>query len=175
MFWYFFIAIFLFTLLWIMLVPVIIFLNTGEGRYFITLPGIFKASVVQDDALFMIRGSVFFIPYRFHPFDRKNRNRKEKEEKSPRKKSSFKLRNGMKMGRNMLHAFRIRKLYLNIDTDDFSLNAWLIPVFSAVNSENIRLKANFDGEASLLLDLRTSLGALLWAIIKTKYKSRFNQ
>jgi hypothetical protein len=158
-----------------MFAPVIIFLNTGEGRYFINLPGIFKASVVPDDALFMIRGWVFFIPYRIRPFGRKKKKRKEKEEKSPRKKPSFNLRNGMNMGRNMLHAFRIRKLHLNIDTDDFSLNAWLIPVFSAVNSENIRLKANFEGQAFMLLDLRTSLGALLWALIRTKYQSRFNQ
>jgi len=81
----------------------------------------------------------------------------------------------MNMGRNILHAIRVRKLHLNIDTNDFTLNAWLIPVFSAVNSENIRLQANFEGEASLLLDLRTSLGALLWAMIKTKYKSMLNQ
>lgn len=158
-----------------MLAPVIIFLNTAEGSYFITLPGIFKASVVPDDDLFMIRGSVFFIPYHYHPFGRKNEKQKAEEEKSPRKKRSFKLRGGMKMGREILHAFRIRKLHLNIDTDDFTLNAWLIPVFSAVNSENIRLQANFEEETSMLLDLRTSLGALLWAVVKTKYNSRFNQ
>jgi len=75
----------------------------------------------------------------------------------------------------MLHAMRIRKLHLDVDTDDFTLNAWLIPVFSAVNSENIRLQANFEGNATLLLDLRTSLGALIWAFLKSKYNSTSNQ
>ncbi len=79
------------------------------------------------------------------------------------------------MGKNLLHAFRIRKLHLNIDTDDYALNAWLIPVFSAVNSENIRLQANFEGDASMQLDLRTRLGALLWAFLLTKYNSMLNQ
>jgi len=115
MFWYLFIAIVLLTLLWILLVPVIIFLNTGESKYFITLPGIFKASVIPDNGLFLIRGSVFFIPYRFNPFGRKRTKQKENKEKSPRKKRSFKFLGGMNMGRNMLHAFRIRKLHLNIE------------------------------------------------------------
>ncbi|MFO7669171.1 MAG: hypothetical protein R6W31_05900 [Bacteroidales bacterium] len=175
MFWYFFIVIILFTLLWIMLGPVIIFINTGEGRYSVALPGIFRASVIQAEEWFMVRGSVFFIPYRFNPFGRKRKKQKDQLKKSPRKKRSLMSPVGMNLGRNMLQAFRIRKLHLNIDTDDFTLNAWLIPVFSAVNSDNIRLQANFEGEASMLLDLRTRMGALLWAIIKTKYKSMLNQ
>ncbi len=175
MFWYILIALILFTLLWLLLGPVIIFVNTEKDAYSVALPGIVKASVYPKDGLFLIKGSVFFIPYRFNPFGRRSKKSLKQKEKSPRKKRSFKLRGGMNMGRNILHAIRIRKLHLNVDTNDFTVNAWLIPVFSAVNSENIRLQANFEGEASLLLDLRTSLGALLWAMIKTKYKSMLNQ
>ena len=66
-------------------------------------------------------------------------------------------------------AFRIKKLKVDIDTDDFTLNAWLIPVFSAVNSENIHLQVNFTGRQFLLLDLRITLGTFLWHMIKTKF------
>jgi len=175
MFWYILIALILLTLLWLLLGPVIIFVDTDENTYSAALPGIVKASLVPKDDLFMIRGSVFFIPYHFNPFGKRSKNSLKQKERPLRKKRSFKLRGGMKMGRNLLHAFRIRKLQLNIDTNDFTLNAWLIPVFSAVNSENIRLQANFEGEATLLLDLRTRMGALLWAMIKTKYKSMLHQ
>lgn len=69
----------------------------------------------------------------------------------------------------MVKAIRIKRFYLNIDTDDFLLNAQLIPIFTAINQgRNIRMTANFQGEASLLMDVRTSLGALLLAYIKTK-------
>lgn len=71
-------------------------------------------------------------------------------------------------------AFRIRRLEADIDTDDFTLNAWLVPVFSMVNRENIHLQANFEGYNSLVLDLRVTLGALLWILIRTKYKSIIN-
>jgi hypothetical protein len=175
MFWYILLALILLMLMWLLLGPVIIFVNSEENTYSVVLPGFVKASVVPENGLFIIRGSIFFIPWRFNPFGRKSKKNLDQKEKSPRKKRSLKLRGGMNMGRNILHAFRIRKLHLNIDTDDFTLNAWLVPVFSAVNSENIRLQANFEGEATLLLDLRTRLGALLWAMIKTKYKSMLNQ
>jgi len=78
------------------------------------------------------------------------------------------------MMRGALRAFRIKRLEADIDTDDFTLNAWLVPAFSMVNGENIRLKVNFEGHQSLLLDLRVTLGALLWMIITTKYKSYIN-
>ena len=161
--------------MWILLGPVIIFVNTEKNKYSVGLPGIFKASIVPNEELFIVKGSVFFVPYHFNPFDRKRKKPRKPKEKSSAKKRSINLKGGWKLGRNVMHAFRIRKLYMDIDTDDFTLNAWLIPAFSAVNSENIRLQSNFEGKASMLLDLRTSFGAVLWAFIKTKYKSLLNQ
>jgi len=75
---------------------------------------------------------------------------------------------------SMIRSIRIRKLTLEIDTDDFLLNAWLVPLFSLMNSENIQMRVNFGGSSSLLLDLRGRLGNLLWIVISTKYKSFLN-
>ena len=175
MFWYVLISLILLTLLWILLGPIIIFVNTENNKYSVGLPGIFKVSAVPNEELFIVKGSVFFIPYRFNPFGRKRKKPRKPKEKTKAKKRSFKLTEGWELGKNIMHAFRIRKLHMDIDTDDFTLNAWLIPAFSTVNSENIRLQANFEGRASVLLDLRTRIGDVLWALIKTKYKSLLNQ
>ena len=86
----------------------------------------------------------------------------------------MKLSDAMKMGKGIVRSFRIRNLYLNIDTDDFMLNAWLIPLFSTMNYGNVQMNVNFEGTASLLLHIRTRLGALIWAFIKTKYSTMFN-
>ena len=177
MIWIILISVITATLLWIVLGPVIIFLDTQENRYYLNLPGIFKAAVVPAGELFHIRGWIFFIPFRFDPFSGKKRRRKKKIRESGeprRKKRSMKLSQGIKMGRAVMRSFRIRRLGLNIDTDDFMLNAQLVPVFSAINSQNIRMEVNFEGNASLLLDLRTRLGSLLWAFTRNKYKSMFN-
>jgi hypothetical protein len=127
--------------------------------------------VVPDEGLFHIRIWVFFIPFKFNPFGGK----KEKRKKKPRENKKIRWRSGnIRMMKGALHAFRVRRLEADIDTDDFTLNAWLVPVFSMVNGENIRLQVNFEGHQSLLLDLRVTLGALLWILIKTKYKSTIN-
>ncbi len=175
MFWYILISLILLTLLWILLGPIIIFVNSEGNKYSVGLPGIFKASIVPNEELFIVKGSVFFVPYCFNPFGRKRKKPRKPKEKSTAKKRSFNFKEGWGLGKNILHAFRIKKLHMDIDTNDFTLNAWLIPAFSAVNSENIRLQANFEGRATVLLDLRTRIGAVLWAFIKTKYISMLNQ
>ena len=68
---------------------------------------------------------------------------------------------------DLIGSFRIKELQLEIDAEDPVLNAWLVPVFSIVNSENIQMRVNFEGSSSLVLDLRTRLGALLWIFIKS--------
>ena len=171
MIWYILISLLLIFLMWLLLVPVILYTNTQRNRYLLTLPGIFRVLVVPDNGLFYIRGWILFIPFRFNPFKPKRKKEREK----PRKKKKFKWRSGnLRMMRGALRAFRVKRLEADIDTDDFTLNAWLVPAFSMVNSENIRLQVNFEGHQSLVLDLRVTLGALLWMIITTKYKSYIN-
>jgi hypothetical protein len=158
--------------MWIMLVPVILYTNTSRNRYFLSLPGIFKAVVVPEDGLFRIRGWIFFIPFKFNPFEqrrKKGRKKKEKTRTRKKKKRPWRLSN-LRTMRGALRSFRIKRLEADIDTDDFTLNAWLVPVFSAVNGENVHLQVNFEGHQSLLMDLRVTLGSILWNIIRAKYR-----
>ncbi len=174
MIWYIVISFMLAFLLWILLGPVILFLNTHTKRYFLGLPGIFKVAVVPSEALFHIRGWIFFIPYKYDPFQGKKEKGKEKPVRREWMRGLVKLRGSSQMLIDTTHAFRIRKLHLDLDTDDFMLNAWLVPVFSQVSSGHIRMRVNFEGTSSLILDVRTRLGSLLWILIKHKYKSFFN-
>jgi hypothetical protein len=173
MIWMIPIAILVLLLLWILLVPVIVFLDTDRNRYHITLPGIFRAVALPADGMFRIRIWVFFIPFTFNPF-RSNPEKKQKERKKKKPTAGRRLKGSLGKGKLAIRALRaitIRKLELDIDTDDFILNAWLIPVFSAVNSGNIRMRANFEGQASLLFDLRVHLGQMLWIMITNKIRS----
>lgn len=172
MIWYILISLLVIFIFWLLLVPVILYTNTDRNRYLLTMPGIFRAVVVPYEGLFRIRGWILFIPFKFNPF----KQGKRKEEHKPRKKRKKRIwkSGNFRTMSGALRAFRIRRLEADIDTDDFSVNAWLVPVFSAVNRENIRLQVNFEGHHSLLLDLRVSLGAILWSIIRAKYKSYIN-
>ena len=58
---------------------------------------------------------------------------------------------------------------MDIDTDDFMLNAWLVPAFSAGNNgRNVPMQVNFEGNMFLDLDLRTRLASLAWILIKNR-------
>ncbi len=168
MIWYILISLFLVFLLWLLFVPVIIYTDTGRNRYLLTLPGIFRAVVVPEEDLFHIRGWIFFIPFKFNPFQKRKRRQKAK---SGSKKKKNRRSGNIKMMTGAMRAFRIRKLEADIDTDDFTMNAFLVPVFSRINGENIRLQINFEGHYSLVLDLRVTLGAMLRIMILTRYKS----
>jgi len=173
MIWYVLISLLVVFVFWLLLVPVIIYTDTNRNRYLLTLPGIFRAVVVPHEGLFHIKGWIFFIPFKFNPFEQKKRKGEKKSVKKKKKKRLWKSGRVRTM-KGALRAFRIKQLEAEIDTDDFTLNAWLVPVFSAVNQENVHLQVNFEGNQSLLLDLRVTLGALLWSIIKTKYSLNIN-
>jgi hypothetical protein len=177
MFWLIPISIFLLLIVWILLVPVILFINTEKNRYAATLRGVFHVAVIPSDGLFLIKGWILFIPFKFNPFRprrkksrRKPRSKKRKKKKGTLQKLSNNRRN-LSMFRKLLGAFKIKKLQLNVDTEDFTLNAWLIPLFSYVNSEHVLMQVNYTGTAKLLLDLRIRIGTLIWIFMKYKFKS----
>ena len=177
MFWIILISVIIATLMWILLGPVILCINTENNRYFLSLPGILSTAVVPDNKLFHLRVWIFFIPFTIHPFRLKERKKKTVGKKansgsriSKKNKKPFDISRGMKMGQDVLKVVRVRTLRLDIDTDDFLLNSWLIPAFSALNTNNIQMQVNFEGNASFLLDVRTTLGSLIWTFIKHKYK-----
>lgn len=73
------------------------------------------------------------------------------------------------MIRSVPGAIRVRRLWLDADTDDFMLNVWLIPAFAAINNNrNIRMQVNFEGYLFMDLDLRTRIISLLWTVIKNR-------
>ena len=166
MFWIIPVILFMALLLWVLLFPVIFMINTDRNSYYVTLPGVFKAAAVPDKELFHIRAWIFFVPIRFNPFRRRKKKSAGDHLKKPKRKKSRKRSINLRMFRAVFHAFRIRKLHLNLDTDDFILNARLIPLFSAVNNERVLLQSNFEGTASLHLDMRVRLGRLLWILIR---------
>lgn len=165
MFWYIFISLIILFLFWLLLMPVILYTDTTRNRYVVTLPGVIRIRLIPSETLFYIRAWIFFVPFRFDPFRAKKRKNRTKEKKK-RKRRSFKV-SGLSP---VLGAIRIRKLEGDLDTGDFSLNAWLIPAFSLANGGNIDMQVNFTGKVSLVLDLRTRIGTLLWNYSRYRYQ-----
>ena len=173
MFWVVPLILVLLIILWILLVPVMILVHTDAGRYTLSLPGLFTARAVTGEDFFLIKGWILLIPYRFNPFKKRKQKRKKKEAPGEKKKRFKFPKGGAGMAIDAVRTIRVKKLELDLDTDDFLLNAWLVPVFSVINLPNTRLHVNFKGESTFLLDMRIRLGALIWVFIRNRYKSFF--
>jgi hypothetical protein len=169
MIWYILIIFFIAILTWIVLGPVILKLNTDRNQYQLMLPGVIKARVLTSQDLIHIRGWIFFVPFRLD-LSKLNKGRgKKRGEKDKKKKKTRKRSGSLRMIRSIPGAFQIRRLWLDLDTDDFMLNVWLIPSFSALNKHrNIQMQVNFEGHLFMDLDLRTRIASLLWVIIKNR-------
>jgi hypothetical protein len=169
MIWYILITLFIILLTWLLVGPIILKLNTEQNHYQLMLPGIINARVVPSEGLSTIRGWIFFVPFRLDLSKLKRGKGKKKEEKDKKKKKVRNTMKGVRMIRSVPGAFRVRRLWMDLDTDDFMLNAWLIPVFSTLNNErNIQMQVNFEGKLSMDLDLRTRMGSWLYIIRKNR-------
>jgi hypothetical protein len=169
MIWYTLIILLITFLTWILLGPVILRLNSDRNQYQLVLPGVIKASVVPSQDLVHIKGWIFFIPFRIDLSKLISGRGKKREEKDKKRKKTRKRSGSLRMIRSVPDAFQIRRLWLDLDTDDFMLNVWLIPSFSALNTHrNIHMQVNFEGHLFMDLDLRTRIASLLWLIIKNR-------
>ena len=155
-------------LLWILFGPLIIRIDSENHTYSLSLPGIFKASAVPDDDLFYVRARIFFIPVKIKPFNRTVKESKPVKRKQRDLTKSFQA--GMMALKELVQSFSMKALRLNIDTDDFTLNSQLVPVFSVINTSRTRMTVNYQGDTSIYLILKNRMASLIWIGIKFLYR-----
>jgi len=173
MIWAIVIGIFLLLLSWLLFTPLFLYVNTKEKKYSVGLKGIINFRFLPDDhQLFKIRITIVFYPFNFYPLQQK----KEKTKTDPKVKKPAKKKIGLgyraiwlflKISRKTLRSFKLKKLYLNIDTDDAITNAYLIPVFANLHRKNIKLFVNYTGELKMIINVENNIFRMLVVTIQT--------
>lgn len=167
MIWYILIALFILLLTWILIAPVMMVINTERQQYMFSLPGVLTAYIIYRNDRIYIRGWIFFIPVSIDPM--KMRRRKKRSEEKVERKKRKKRKSRPSFGRMISkasRAIRLRRFELDLDTDNFPLNAQLVPLFSLANSnQHINMSVNFEGRLFLHLDVRTRVVAILWMML----------
>lgn len=120
-------------LLYLLFVPIIIFVDTDQRAYFVQLKGLAKASVEGDQREIMrIRLDALFTHFYFYPLRKRSKSKsKTKKVSTDRKKSLAKtkskwLRYGQ-IGRRIIQSFQFKKFQVVVDTGDCIQNARLYP------------------------------------------------
>jgi hypothetical protein len=156
-------------LCWILFAPLIMRVDTETENYSVSLPGIFKARVIQDETEVYFRIHILFIPLNIRPSRFAGGEPRMQQKREISITSNLKYR--MMAFRDLVRSFRIKQLYVNVDTEDWVLNANLAPILMLTNTDRISLHVNFMEENSLIIDIRNRLANFLWTGIKYKYRT----
>lgn len=144
--------------------PIVVYIDTEQNRY-----AVFQFPVLS----FFLQVDRHALTPRFRllginiPLRKKERSkseiRKKKEKKSRYKKSIHAWRFLME---RILQSFTIKRVVLDLDTDDVILNAQLVPLFLYASGGARKLSTNFNGRAYLHLHLLNRPSRLLWIFIQ---------
>ena len=156
------ISILLFLIIWIVVAPITIDVNTEENTYTVYQPLTFKLSPRFTDNNIIIHLRIFMIRFRLFDLSKADFTKMGRKKSDPVKKvKKRKKRFGIKRAGNLIKTFKVKKIDLQLDTDDFVLNSYLLPVFGSIRSQNVKLTINYEGVNSLKLRINSSVGRIL--------------
>lgn len=158
-------------LLWVLLVPFRLEIDSEQGIYRAGIPWLIKAWIEPARDFFIVRLRILFMNYWFDPFSpaqkkktqetspdvRKEKKRPERHKKKKKLPAMNMVRPAIRMMRATYRAIRLRKLTIDFDTGDDVLNAKLVPVCYMISRENRSIMVNFDDFQRIILDVRTRL------------------
>ena len=150
-------------LLWILLTPVILTIDTDRGRYELAQKGIFRATF---HPLEIPRFRIRVMGLRMGTHQKQKGSDKSKEENSLVLKSKRSRRSWMILLKGVYRSITVRSVIATVDIDDVVLNAQLIPVMLMVSHGPIRLSTNFDKRNFIYVIIQLRLNRLLWPLVR---------
>ena len=143
-------AILILLLLGLLFLPIIIFIDTTSNQYYLQLKGVFKINFEKHDMeIFRLRLKILFFNFYFYPLKinhfKKPKNTVKNTLKKPKQRMHFR-----KVIR-IIKTFKVKKIYINIDTGNCILNAKLYPLFALLNYNSGNYFINFQGQNQFIL------------------------
>ena len=147
------ILLFLF-ILYLLFVPLDIVINITKNQYFVRIRGLAKAAVEGHDKEFLrIKLNTLFTRFYFYPLRKKKKEQKKKIETKSRKRRNF--MSNFKRGLQVIKAFEVKKLILDVDTGNCIQNAKLYPAFALLNHHVGTFHINFEGRVNMVLHMQS--------------------
>jgi hypothetical protein len=145
-------------------VPIIVYVDTAEGRYEVKVKGLVTFSV---EGRWPFRPQVKVLGMTVRQKARRGKEMKvEKRIKKEKKKTSFLSRKTFRawwfLISRALRSFQIKSLVINIDTGDVVSNARLVPWFVLLSRGPLHLQTNFQGHVFVHSEVQNRLARLVW-------------
>lgn len=148
--------------------PIVFTIDTRSNEYYLSLKGLFRIQLLKTEETWRIKLKLLFLSFTLNPFRKISFNRVKKVK--PKNKYASKSKNPQKylhLIRKAVKAISIKKLYAEVDTNDYPLNAQLITISPFINQNNISLNINFENRNSFDFKAITYLYKLIGVAITT--------
>jgi len=152
-------------LIFILTAPLRITINTDAGIYRANYSNLISIALYNNVKPFRIYVRILFIRFRIR-FGKKRTGPEIDKPVKQRKRKSMTLKKAVRLVRTAWASLNIKRLFADIDTGDYPLNAQLIPVAQLASRENVALCINFEDRNQLDLVVQTRVISLLWHYIR---------
>ena len=151
---------------WLLIAPLRLFVDTGQGMLEIRWWGLGAAGLYHtgDDLLFRFR--IFFWKKEIDLLTWQPTKKKKKAKKAKKKKKRGKIPMSLRKFRRLLKTFKILEWELDLDTDNYLVNGWLYPVFYFLNRAGKRFQINYRGRFYWRMVIENRGYRVLWALLR---------
>lgn len=154
--------------------PIQLKINSNTGQYILNWGWVLKGRLIPDVEEITnskIKLNIFFLPFHFFPLKKYlGRKGKAEKKKTPGKKKKDTKRIPFKHPiRRMWYVFRsfqVKVFDVNIDTDDYVTNAYLVPAFQLLSRGKRHLSVNFEGKVDMQIWIQNNGLRVLKAFLK---------
>ena len=166
MLWIILVLLFLSLLIYLLLLPINIVIDSIDNQYFVSLGSLAKANVAKDDDyLLRIDLRTLFLRFKFYPLKKRAAKKKKKKRETEKKKIKW---SQIKSIFRIVRSFEVKQFSLDIDTGHCITNAKLYPVFAFLDFWVGNYRVNFIGRNSIVLHLQNRPYRIIKSFINPK-------
>jgi len=160
----FYIIVFFFLVLFTFLLftPLSIEIDSRNNFYLIRFFGIASAQIIFGNPFLTLEIHAFGFRKIIDPLQVKSKPKKI----NGKKVKAIPFHKVLQKGNAIIRSFSVKYLFINFDTDDYTLNGLLFPFFSMISRPDRQLLINFYGERSVKLKIASNIERMLLAAFK---------
>jgi hypothetical protein len=156
-------------LIYFLLMPMELQIDSYQERYWLRLGFLAKASLEKDPGeILRLHLRVLFLNFYWRPSDLTSRKKGKKPAKKAKGRDHRRLSFRWDQGRRLLKTFRVKAFRLELDTGDPVMNARLYPFFFLLGQRAGDMRINFQDHNQVLLKVVNRPIYILNALINLK-------
>lgn len=161
--WWLLVPVFLLiVVLFLLLSPIVIDLNSETGKCELRWSGFGSMNLILKDEKILLRFRIAGYRFTIDPAEGKNKLPRTKAGSEQRKRKMT-LRQIVSKSRALLQSFQVRDFHCDFDSNDYLLNSWLYPAAHLLDPSHRRWNINFNGRNAVALKIENNLWRLLRA------------